>query len=85
MANKKSRQPDFKVESTSIQDDNLDASEAFTFMHSLVQAFQDGAYCLLEALRLVKSKDRNKDLDLILNDEQHSEEYLMRERFPFIK
>lgn len=85
MANKKSRQPDFKVESTSIQDDNLDTSEAFTFMHSLVQAFQDGAYCLLEALRLVKSKDRNKDIDLILNDEQPSEEYQMKERFPFVK
>ena len=85
MANKKSRQPDFKVESTSIQDDNLDTSEAFTFMHSLVQAFQDGAYCLLEVLRLVKSKDRNKDLDLVLNNEQPSEEYQMKERFPFVK
>ena len=85
MANKKSRQPDFKVESTSVQDDNLDTPVADTFLHSLVQAFQDGAYCLLEVLRLVKSKDRNKDIDLILNDEQPSEEYQMKERFPFVK
>lgn len=85
MANKKSRQPDFKIESTRVQDESLNTPEAFTFMHSLVQAFQDGAYCLLEALRLVKSKDRNKDMDLILNDEQPSEEYQMKERFPFVK
>ena len=85
MANKKSRQPDFKIESTRVQDESLNTPEAFTFMHSLVQAFQDGAYCLLEALRLVKAKDKDSELDLILNDEQHSIEYENKQRFPYLK
>lgn len=59
--------------------------EPQSFIQSVFQNFQQGAYCLLEALRLVNAKDKDKELDLILNDEQHSSEYKTKQRFPYLK
>ena len=33
----------------------------------------------------IKAKDKNSELDLILNDEKHSVEYETKQRFPFVK
>ena len=83
--NKRKEKPVFNVNLIKGVENDIPKFKPQSFVNLLIDAFRGGAYCLLEALRLVKSKDINKDLDLILNDEQHSEEYLMRERFPFIK
>lgn len=83
MANKKKDEPAFNVDVNN--SDNLNSIETKSFMQSIVENFQQGAYCLLEALRLVKAKDKNSELDLVLNDEQHSVEYKAKQRFPFLK
>ena len=84
MARKKDK-PTFNVEQNNTESTALNTSEAQSFLQSLIQNFQQGAYCLLEALRLVKAKDKNSELDLILNDEKHSVEYETKQRFPFLK
>ena len=84
MARKKDK-PTFNVEQNTTETNALNTSEAQLFLQSLIQNFQQGAYCLLEALRLVKAKDKNSELDLILNDEKHSVEYETKQRFPFLK
>lgn len=41
---------------------------------------------ILQRLRqLIGAKDRNADLDLMLNNEEETDEYKMRQRFPFVK
>lgn len=84
MARKKDK-PTFNVEQNNTESTALNTSEAQSFLQSLIQNFQQGAYCLLEAMRLVKAKDKNSELDLILNDEKHSMEYEAKQRFPFLK
>lgn len=84
MAVKKDK-PTFNVEQNNTESTALNTSEAQSFLQSLIQNFQQGAYCLLEAMRLVKAKDKNSELDLILNDEKHSMEYEAKQRFPFLK
>lgn len=84
MAIKKDK-PTFNVEQNNTESTALNTSEAQSFLQSLIQNFQQGAYCLLEAMRLVKAKDKNSELDLILNDEKHSMEYEAKQRFPFLK
>ena len=84
MARKKDK-PTFNIEKNNTESTALNTSEAQSFLQSLIQNFQQGAYCLLEAMRLVKAKDKNSELDLILNDEKHSMEYEAKQRFPFLK
>lgn len=79
MTGKKDK-PEFKVEVNNTDNSTI---EPQSFIQALVQNFQRGTYCLLEALRLVNAKD--KELDLILNDEQHSLEYETKQRFPYLK
>lgn len=83
MSSRKKEEPTFNVDVNN--SDKFNSIETRSFIQSLVENFQQGAYCLLEALRLVKAKDKNSELDLILNDEQHSVEYKARQRFPFLK
>ena len=59
MARKKDK-PTFNVEQNNTESTALNTSEAQSFLQSLIQNFQQGAYCLLEALRLVKAKDKNR-------------------------
>lgn len=84
MARKKDK-PTFNIEKNNTESTALNTSEAQSFLQSLIQNFQQGAYCLLEAMRLVKAKDKNSELDLILNDEKHSMEYEAKQCFPFLK
>jgi len=76
MANKRKEKPTFNVDVNN--SNNFNSIEAKSFIQSLIKTFQQGAYCILEALRLVKAKDKETELDLILNDEEHSQEYQMR-------
>ncbi len=84
MARKKDK-PILNVEHSNTETNALNTSEAQSFLQTLIQNFQQGAYCLLEAMRLVKAKDKNRELDLILNDEKHSVEHETKQRFPFVK
>ena len=83
MANKKKDEPTFHVDVNN--SDNFNPMEAKSFLQALVRNFQQGAYCLFEALRLAKVKDKNNELDLILNDEEHSLEYKAKQDFPYLK
>ena len=84
MARKKDK-PTLNVEHSNTETNALNTSEAQSFLQTLIQNFQQGAYCLLEALRLVKAKDKHSELDLILNDEKHSMEYEAKQRFTYLK
>lgn len=77
-------EPDFNVNTDKLNSISDVAEKDFTssFAESLVEGFQSGAYSILEAKRLVESKDIAKDLDLILNDEEHSVAY-QRQRIIF--
>lgn len=77
MANKKKEKPTFNVDVDNSNNPNSTGVE--TFLKSLVETFQQGKYCLLEALRLSKAKDKEAEFDLMLNDEEHSDEYQTRE------
>lgn len=79
---RKKDKPEFKVEVNNTDNSTI---EPQSFIQALVQNFQQGAYCILEALRLVNAEDKDKELDLILNDEQHSPEYETKQRFPYLK
>lgn len=78
------KEPDFNVNTDKLNSISDVAEKDFTssFAESLVEGFQSGAYSILEAKRLVESKDIAKDLDLILNDEEHSVAY-QRQRIIF--
>ena len=82
---RKKDKPTFNIEQNNTESTALNASEAQSFLQSLIQNFQQGAYCLLEAMRLVKAKDKHSELDLILNNEEHSMEYEAKQQFPFVK
>ena len=82
---RKKDKPTFNIEQNNTESTALNTSEAQSFLQSLIQNFQQGAYCLLEAMRLVKAKDKHSELDLILNDEEHSMEYEAKQQFPFVK
>lgn len=71
------KEPDFKVNTDNL-DCNKDISNtgfAESFSAKLLEAFKSGAGELLEAKRIVESPHLAKDLDLILNDEEHSWTY----------
>lgn len=82
---RKKDKPTFNIEQNNTESTALNTSEAQSFLQSLIQNFQQGAYCLLEAMRLVKAKDKHSELDLILNNEEHSMEYEAKQQFPFVK
>lgn len=78
------KEPDLNVNIDKLNDISNVSNKDFSssFAESLVEDFQSGAYSILEAKRLVESKDIAKDLDLILNDEEHSVAY-QRQRIIF--
>lgn len=50
------------------------------------KVFAEEGQKILQRLRqLIGAKDRQADLDLMLNNEEESEEYKMRQRFPYFK
>ena len=68
------KEPDFKVNTDNLNG-NKDISNtgfAESFSVKLLGAFKSGVGDLLEAKRLVNSQHLAKDLDLLLNDEEHS-------------
>lgn len=71
------KEPDFNINTDKLNDISCVSNKNFSssFAESLVEDFQSGAYSILEAKRLVESKDLAKDLNLILNDEEHSVAY----------
>jgi len=71
------KEPDFNVNTDKLNSISDVAEKDFTssFAESLVEDFQSGAYSILEAKRLVESKDIAKDLNLILNDEEPTNSY----------
>lgn len=71
------KEPDFKVNTDNLNG-NKDISNtgfAESFSAKLLEAFKSGAGDLLEVKRLVNSSHLAKDLDLLLNDEEHSLAY----------
>lgn len=71
------KEPDFKVNIDNIIDNNDAPKMDFTnsFTDKLIEVFKSGAGDLLEVKRLVNSQHLAKDLDLLLNDEEHSLAY----------
>lgn len=50
------------------------------------KVFAEEGQKILQRLRqLIGAKDRNADIDLMLNNEEESDEYKMRQRFPYVK
>ena len=79
---KRKKTEDIKVSVDSVSSDNLKVNETASskFVDDIIETFKDiGA--LLEAQRLVEAKDKTAELDLILNNEEHSEEYLAYSKY----
>lgn len=74
---KKNEKPDLHIDSTNINTGNktLDDDFSKSFVGRLIDNFSDGACHTLEARRLVNSPHIASDIDLILNDEEHSKFY----------
>lgn len=74
---KRKKTEDIKVSVDSVSSDNLkiDETASSKFVDDIIETFKDKG-ALLEAQRLVEAKDKTAELDLILNNEEHSEEYL---------
>ena len=83
--NKRKEKPVFNVNLIKGVENDIPKFKPQSFVNLLIDTFRGGAYCLLEALRLVKAKDKDSELDLILNDEQHSIEYDNKQRFPYLR
>jgi len=73
MANKKK---DISVKVDNAQNEGLevDTSASAGFVDSLIDTFKDKG-ALLETQRLAETSDKTSELDLILNDEEHTLEY----------
>ena len=74
---KRKKTEDIKVSVDSVSSDNLkvDKTASSKFVDDIIETFKDkGALLEVEAQRLVKAKDKAAELDLILNNEEHSEE-----------
>ncbi len=83
MANRRKEQPTFNVDVNNSS--NETSLETNSFIQLLVDNFQQGAYCILEAMRLVKSKDKHAEMDLILNNEKETLMSKMKKRLPYLK
>lgn len=46
---------------------------------------QESKQILKRIKRLLGAKDKNADLDLLLNNEEETEEYKTKQRFPYLK
>lgn len=79
---KRKKTEDIKVSVDSVSSDNLKVDETASskFVDDIIEAFKDKG-ALLEAQRLVEAKDKTAELDLILNNEEHSEEYLAYSKY----
>lgn len=71
------KEPYFNVNTEKLNDISNVSNKDFSssFAENIVENFQQGAYSILEAKRLVESKDIAKDLNLILNDEEPTNSY----------
>lgn len=74
---KRKKIEDINVDVESVSSDNLkiDEEASSKFVDDIIATFKDKG-ALLEAQRLVEAKDKIAELDLILNNEEHSNEYL---------
>lgn len=79
---KRKKTEDIKVSVDSVSSDNLKVDETASskFIDDIIETFKDKG-ALLEAQRLVEAKDKTAELDLILNNEEHSEEYLAYSKY----
>lgn len=79
---KRKKKEDIKVSVESVSSDNLKLDEvaSLKFIDDIIETFKDKG-ALLEAQRLVEAKNKITELDLILNNEEHSEEYLACSEF----
>lgn len=79
---KRNKKENIKVSVESVSSDNLKLNEAASlkFVDDIIETFKDKG-ALLEAQRLVEAKDKIAELDLILNNEEHSEEYLAYNKY----
>ncbi len=71
-----------KVSVDSVSSDNLkiDETASSKFVDDIIETFKDKG-ALLEAQRLVEAKDKTAELDLILYNEELSEEYLAYSKY----
>jgi len=74
MARKKKDDIEVKVENVSSEGLEVDTSASMGFVDGLIDTFKDKG-ALLEAQRLVEASDKTAEIDLILNDEEHTPEY----------
>ena len=74
---KRKKIEDINVDVESVSSDNLkiDEEDSSKFVDDIIATFKDKG-ALLEAQRLVEAKDKTAELVLILNNEEHSNEYL---------
>lgn len=79
---KRKKTEDIKVSVDSVSSDNLkiDETASSKFVDDIIETFKDKG-ALLETQRLVEAKDKTAELDLILNNEEHSEEYLAYSKY----
>lgn len=74
MARKKKDDIEVKVENVSSEGLEVDTSASMGFVDGLIDTFKDKG-ALLEAQRLIEASDKTAEIDLILNDEEHTPEY----------
>ena len=74
MARKKKDDIEVKVENVSSEGLEVDTSASMGFVDGLIDTFKDKG-ALFEAQRLVEASDKTAEIDLILNDEEHTPEY----------
>ena len=63
-----------KVDNATNEGLETDTSATAGFVDSLIDTFKDKG-ALLEAQKLVNASDKTSELDLILNNEEHTPEY----------
>lgn len=87
---------DTKAEFQQYQDEPITDSQATEIQHNMFgvmdlllkwhNVFREEGKKILQRLRqLISAKDRQADLELMLNNEEETEEYKMRQQFPFLK
>lgn len=87
---------DTKAEFQQYQDEQITDSQATEIQHNMFgvidlllkwsNAFIEEGQKILQRLRqLISAKDRHVDLDLMLNNEEETDEQKMRQRLPYLK
>lgn len=77
---KKNKDIEVKVETVSNEGLKIDKTASMKFVDDLIETFKEESTAL-EANRLVNAPEKNSELDLILNDEEHSSEHEVAKRF----